>query len=75
MIEDNVNINTNLYSRQIGVYGLETMLKLSTLKIFIYGMRGIGVEITKNILLAGPNKVTKILIIIIIIKNMKLFKF
>ena len=58
MIEDDVNINTNLYSRQIGVYGLETMLKLSTLNVFIYGMRGIGFEITKNILLAGPNKVT-----------------
>ena len=35
------------------------MLKLSTQKIFIYGMRGIGVEIIKNIniLLARPRKV------------------
>ena len=35
------------------------MLKLSTQKIFIYGMRVIGVEIIKNIniLLASPQKV------------------
>ena len=58
MIEDNLNINTNLYSRQIGVYGLEAMIKLSKLNVFISGMRGIGVEIAKNILLAGPRKVT-----------------
>lgn len=28
------------------------------LNIFIYGMRGLRVEITKNIVLARPNKVT-----------------
>ena len=58
MIDENLNINTNLYSRQIGVYGLETMIKLTKMNIFISGMRGIGVEIAKNIILAGPNKVT-----------------
>ncbi len=33
------------------------MKKIMKLNIFIYGMRGLGVEITKNIVLAGPNKV------------------
>ena len=49
---------SNLYSRQIGLYGIETMKKIMKLNIFIYGMRGLGVEIAKNIILAGPNKVT-----------------
>lgn len=52
------NINTNLYSRQIATYGIETMIKLSKLNIFIYGLRGVGIEIAKNIILAGPNKIT-----------------
>ena len=34
MSEDDLNINTNLYSRQIGVYGLETMIHLSMKKVF-----------------------------------------
>ena len=58
MSEDDLNINTNLYSRQIAVYGLETMIHLSMKKVFISGMRGIGGEIAKNIILAGPSKVT-----------------
>ena len=51
-------INTNLYSRQIGTYGLNTMQKLSQLNIYIYGLRGLGEEIAKNIILAGPKTVT-----------------
>ena len=52
------NFDTNLYSRQLGVYGLETMKEIIKLNIFIYGMRGLGIEIAKNIILAGPKKVT-----------------
>lgn len=33
------------------------MKKIMKLNIFIYGMRGLGVEITKSIVLDGPNKV------------------
>ena len=51
-------IDTNFYSRQLGVYGIETMKKIRQLNILIYGMRGLGFEICKNIVLAGPNKVT-----------------
>ena len=47
----------NFYSRQIGTYGLNTMKKLSKLNIIIFGLRGLGIEISKNIILSGPNKV------------------
>mgnify|MGYP006274108109 CR=1 FL=1 len=50
-------INTNLYSRQIGTYGMETMGKLIKLKTLIVGMRGLGIETAKNLILAGPNRV------------------
>ena len=51
-------VDTDLYSRQIGTFGMETMGKLIKLKILILGMRGLGVEIAKNIILSGPNSVT-----------------
>jgi ubiquitin-activating enzyme E1 len=60
MIQDtnsNMEIDTNLYSRQIGTFGMEAMGKLIQLKILIHGMRGLGVEIAKNIILAGPKSV------------------
>ena len=50
--------NEQLYSRQIATYGVNSMNKLSKLKILIYGIRGLGIEICKNIILAGPEKVT-----------------
>ena len=50
--------NEQLYSRQIAAYGFNSMNKLSKLKILIYGIRGLGIEISKNIILAGPEKVT-----------------
>lgn len=37
-------IDTNLYSRQIGAYGMEAMSKLVELKVFIYGMRGVNIN-------------------------------
>lgn len=56
MVEE-VKIDTNLYSRQIGTFGLETMGKLIKMKVLIIGCRGLGVETAKNLILAGPNKV------------------
>ena len=50
-------INLNFYSRQIGTFGLNTMKKLSRLNIIIFGLKGLGIEIAKNIILTGPNKV------------------
>lgn len=51
-------IDTNLYSRQIYTIGMDTMKKLIQLKILIIGLRGLGIETAKNIILAGPNKVS-----------------
>ena len=58
MNSKNEKFDANFYSRQLGVYGLETMKKIIKLNILIYGMRGLGIEIAKNIILAGPKKVT-----------------
>ena len=46
------------YSRQIGTYGNEAMKKLSELKVFIIGLKGLGVEVAKNIILSGPKRVS-----------------
>lgn len=45
-------------SRQIAVFGLETMGALIKLKVLIVGVKGVGVEIAKNLILAGPKAVT-----------------
>jgi ubiquitin-activating enzyme E1 len=54
---DNTQVDTNLYSRQIGTFGMETMGKLIKMKVLIIGMRGLGVETAKNLILAGPKRV------------------
>ncbi len=51
---EEANIDKNLYSRQIGTFGMETMGKLIKMKVLIVGMRGLGVECAKNLILAGP---------------------
>ena len=51
-------IDTNLYSRQIGTFGMETMGKLIKMNELIEGVRGLGVETAKNLILAGPASVT-----------------
>lgn len=38
------DIDTNLYSRQIGTFGMETMGKLIKLDCLIVGMRGVSVQ-------------------------------
>ena len=51
-----VEIDHKLYSRQIGAFGIETMKRLTKLRILIMGMKGLGLETSKNIILAGPSK-------------------
>ena len=51
-------VDTDLYSRQIGAFGMETMGKLIQLNVLIVGMRGLGAEVAKNIILSGPKSVT-----------------
>ena len=53
-----MKINTELYSRQLSIYGLESMKKISELKIILIGLRGLGLEIAKNIILSGIKSLT-----------------
>ena len=52
------NIDHDRYSRQIRTYGIQTTKILSKLKIFIYGLRGFGLEVAKNIILSNPEQVS-----------------
>ena len=45
-------IDENLYSRQIFTYGKETMDKIVNMRILIIGLKGLGIEIAKNIILS-----------------------
>ena len=56
-MEKEVKIDDDLYSRSICTFGMETMKKLSVMKILIMGMRGLGIETAKNIILSGPGQV------------------
>eukprot|EP00743_Colponemidia_sp_Colp-15_P000554 GILK01000622.1.p1 GENE.GILK01000622.1~~GILK01000622.1.p1 ORF type:complete len:1037 (+),score=209.76 GILK01000622.1:77-3187(+) len=51
------HIDQNLYSRQIGAFGIETMGKLVQMNVLVVGLRGLGVETAKNLILAGPKSV------------------
>ncbi|KAK9124596.1 hypothetical protein Sjap_014198 [Stephania japonica] len=51
-------IDEDLHSRQLAVYGRETMRRLFASNILISGMQGLGVEIAKNVILAGVKSVT-----------------
>ncbi|XP_010557978.1 PREDICTED: ubiquitin-activating enzyme E1 2 [Tarenaya hassleriana] len=51
-------IDEDLHSRQLAVYGRETMRRLFASNVLISGLQGLGVEIAKNIILAGVKSVT-----------------
>ncbi|XP_063064036.1 ubiquitin-like modifier-activating enzyme 1 [Engraulis encrasicolus] len=51
-------IDEGLYSRQLYVLGHEAMKRMQTSNVLISGMRGLGVEIAKNVILAGVKSVT-----------------
>lgn len=51
-------LDENLYSRQLYVYGHDTMKSMTETSILICGMGGLGVEIVKNVILSGIQNVT-----------------
>ncbi|XP_041023829.1 ubiquitin-activating enzyme E1 1-like isoform X2 [Juglans microcarpa x Juglans regia] len=55
---DSIDIDEDLHSRQLAVYGRETMRRLFASNILISGMQGLGAEIAKNLVLAGVKSVT-----------------
>ncbi|XP_022755548.1 ubiquitin-activating enzyme E1 1-like isoform X1 [Durio zibethinus] len=52
------DIDEDLHSRQLALYGRETMRRLFASNILISGMQGLGAEIAKNLILAGVKSVT-----------------
>ena len=51
-------IDEGLYSRQLYVLGEEAMKRMAKSNVLISGMGGLGVEIAKNVVLAGVKSVT-----------------
>lgn len=49
----NGDIDESLYSRQLYVLGHEAMKRMGSSNVLVVGLRGLGVEIAKNIALAG----------------------
>lgn len=54
----NNEIDESLYSRQLYVLGHEAMKRMSESNVLIVGLKGLGVEIAKNIALAGVKSLT-----------------
>lgn len=51
-------IDEGLYSRQLYVLGHEAMRRMAVSDVLISGINGLGVEIAKNVILAGVKSVT-----------------
>uniref|UniRef100_A0A0E0I622 E1 ubiquitin-activating enzyme n=1 Tax=Oryza nivara TaxID=4536 RepID=A0A0E0I622_ORYNI len=51
-------IDEDLHSRQLAVYGRETMRRLFASHVLVSGLNGLGAEIAKNLALAGVKSVT-----------------
>ena len=51
-------IDESLYSRQLYVLGHEAMKRMGNSTVLVVGLRGLGVEIAKNIALAGVKSLT-----------------
>ncbi|XP_041037385.1 uncharacterized protein LOC121274248 isoform X5 [Carcharodon carcharias] len=55
---NDAEIDEGLYSRQLYVLGYEAMKRMQNANILISGMRGLGLEIAKNVILGGVKTVT-----------------
>uniref|UniRef100_G3P654 E1 ubiquitin-activating enzyme n=1 Tax=Gasterosteus aculeatus aculeatus TaxID=481459 RepID=G3P654_GASAC len=55
---NDAEIDEGLYSRQLYVLGHEAMKRMQNSYVLISGMRGLGVEIAKNVILGGVKGVT-----------------
>lgn len=51
-------IDESLYSRQLYVLGADAMKKMGKSNVLIVGLKGLGVEIAKNVALAGVKSLT-----------------
>lgn len=53
-------IDDSLYSRQLYVYGHEAQARLIDSSICLIGLKGLGIEVAKNLILAGVGRLTLI---------------
>lgn len=53
-----VDIDEDLQSRQMAVYGRESMKKMANARVLISGLSGLGAEVAKNVILANVKAVT-----------------
>ena len=53
--QNEFELNIDLYSRQLGIIDIDTMKKFRKMKFLIIGLRGLGIEILKNLILEGPH--------------------
>ncbi|KAL5005528.1 hypothetical protein ScPMuIL_018984 [Solemya velum] len=58
IMANEVEIDDSLYSRQLYVLGDSAMKQMAQSSILLYGMGGLGIEIAKNITLAGIKSLT-----------------
>lgn len=56
--QQHADIDESLYSRQLYVLGHEAMRRMANSSVLISGIGGLGVEIAKNVILAGVKSVT-----------------
>jgi ubiquitin-activating enzyme E1 len=57
VMNESSQLDENFYCKTIGTFGMETMEKLSKMRVLIVGMRGLGAETAKNLILSGPASV------------------
>ncbi|KAJ7390880.1 E1 ubiquitin-activating protein [Desmophyllum pertusum] len=57
-MDGQMQIDEGLYSRQLYVLGHEAMKKMAVSNVLISGLKGLGVEIAKNVVLGGVKSVT-----------------
>jgi ubiquitin-activating enzyme E1 len=55
---NNVDLDYNLYNRQLYVLGPDAMKRMQQSNVAIIGLTGLGVEIAKNVILTGVKSVT-----------------
>ncbi|KAJ2770047.1 E1 ubiquitin-activating protein [Coemansia nantahalensis] len=51
-------IDEGLYSRQLYVLGVDAMRKMGASNVLVVGLKGLGCEVAKNVVLAGVKSVT-----------------
>lgn len=57
-VDSSAPIDEALYSRQLYVLGHEAMRRMAASTVLIVGVKGLGIEIAKNVVLGGVKSVT-----------------